>query len=534
MIASAYIQQQAKRFPVVVHQLSSHKCSLHTETIPHRFVLAITFNQPIRQFRNVDYQWISFSKEGRIPEFANKILQLEDGTYVQSSTVQGIWEWFPKTPETLYWHFHPADAEALTIYSGIKNYKVRTGAQSIALKQLPDLLFSATGALELSRTPLPFVGTICFTDHCDYDTPENLKTQREFLKSKGIRVTKGFFLHHFSKRTENASWENQADELQKWVEDGHELAYHSLSQSIKTPQESYTDFIEFKAPMPSIPVWIDHGFQPYNWSMFANSDYQTSAFQRVMEQNKIAVFWNYMDTGRVSKGIINQLDSQQFTYASFQNSIKELPFLKRWENRLKNVVFYADNSDRRIRLYIDALAHFRKLITHKNPLQFAYFLRCILPVLFKLMQLQWGSKRMVSQPYPLARFTPTFFKHQFGNQVYTVFQSLEMVDFSVGLAPENIDLLRNQSGLCIAHTYFSVDMKHHQGRLLENERTVALQPAQNFDYLAQQIKEAQLWNPTLSELVAVWEKFSSVRLDIDAQGVIFVSNGFDLPVRVIS
>jgi hypothetical protein len=52
--------------------------------------------------------------------------------------------------------------------------------------------------------------------------------------------------------------------------------------------------------------------------------------------------------------------------------------------------------------------------------------------------------------------------------------------------------------------------------------------------LGQQIRDQKLWNPTLSELVNAWKKFSTVRLDIDELGVTFVSNGFDLPVRSIS
>jgi hypothetical protein len=77
----------------------------------------------------------------------------------------------------------------------------------------PTLLFSKIGALELSRSALPFLAIACFTDHCDFDTLANLKLQRQLFEQTIIKVTKGFFLDHFSKRGENASYKNEAKEL---------------------------------------------------------------------------------------------------------------------------------------------------------------------------------------------------------------------------------------------------------------------------------------------------------------------------------
>ena len=90
------------------------------------------------------------------------------------------------------------------------------------------------------------------------------------MKVSGISITKGFFLNHFSKRSDNASWQNESDEFKKWVADGHELAYHSLSQSIKSKEESVTDFVNFKSVANTV-TWIDHGYQPYNFSLIENT-----------------------------------------------------------------------------------------------------------------------------------------------------------------------------------------------------------------------------------------------------------------------
>lgn len=533
MLVSAYIQESQQRIPVTVNAVEEHKCELIHFPLPHRFVLVLTFSKPIIQLRNHDYRWVSTNDDLLIPEYANKILQLADGTYVQGSITQGIWEYQKKSPNTLFWHFHPADAEALTVYKGENNLKTRVGAQSVSLTHLPTLLFSKSGALELSRTPIPFVGIVCFTDHCDYDTEQNLETQRVFLKEVGIKVTKGFFLHHFSKRATNASWEHQAQELKLWQTDGHELAYHSLSQSIKSARESASDFSAFQPPFSPLPVWIDHGFQPYNWSTYQNNEYANTAFESVMERHGITTFWNYMDTGRVSNGVVNMLNVNQFTLVAFHKSIRHLPWLKRIENRVKNIIFYADNSAQRIDHYMRALARIREFLHSKHPKELIAFIRHFFPVIFKVAQFELGIGIKKNQPYPLARFGPVFFKHQQGNIRYTVFQSVELVDFSQGLTPESIDLLRQEAGVLIAHTYFAVDMEHHTGRLLVNEITIASLPNQNLRYLGQCINQQQLWNPTLSELVEAWNMFNSVTLEIDALGVIAVQSGFTLPVRRI-
>ena len=81
----------------------------------------------------------------------------------------------------------------------------------------------------MSRSIKSFSAIACFTDHCDFDTLSNLQLQRTFFKEKDIKVTKGFFLNHFSKRQDNASYERDKMELDLWINDGHELCYHSLS-----------------------------------------------------------------------------------------------------------------------------------------------------------------------------------------------------------------------------------------------------------------------------------------------------------------
>ena len=99
-------------------------------------------------------------------------------------------------------------------------------------------------------------------------------------------MTKGFFLHHYSKRADNASYENDQAELQLWLSDGHELAYHSLSQSLKKEEEAFADFYQFTPPFDQCPTWIDHGYQPYNFSLYQNKGLNESTYAAALHGPK--------------------------------------------------------------------------------------------------------------------------------------------------------------------------------------------------------------------------------------------------------
>ena len=227
----------------------------------------IVFKEDIALFRNHDYTWVPISKSRIAGTFSTKAIQFKSGIYMQPSWGHFVWEISPDNPKKITCHLNSQLVNPITNYeSDANSKKISASAQFNTIKNY-QLLFSKNGIVELSRSKIPFVATACFTDHCDFDTLESLKKQRAFFKDKNIKVTKGFFLNHFSKRADNASWENDSEELQKWISDGHELCYHSLSQSIKSKQESENDFFSFSPPVP-INTWIDHGYQPYNLSMY--------------------------------------------------------------------------------------------------------------------------------------------------------------------------------------------------------------------------------------------------------------------------
>ena len=115
-----------------------------------------------------------------------------------------------------------------------------------------------------------------------------------------------------------------------------------------------------------------------------------------------------------------------------------------------------------------------------------------------------------------------------------MFQTLDMLDLKTSLAPENIDLLSKEKGLFIGHTYFSVPMKYHQGRMFLAEDTLDEKVVENFMYLGQKIKNKEIWNPTLNELLLFLSHFQEVVLDVDDHGHISVIGDTNLPYRTVN
>ncbi|MGL5111788.1 MAG: hypothetical protein ACRC6O_03995, partial [Flavobacterium sp.] len=273
MIHSIFITLPTGKKQVVYDNSHPHKVTLLLEPFLTlsllSFDLEIRFELPVSQYRSHDYQWLDADTPWVANAFCPKIIKLSNGMLVQANILGGIWEVHPKNKSVLLWRFNPAFAATITQYTMPANDR-QLKPVTPNFYELPPLalLFSTQNAIEFSRSKIPFSAIVCFTDHCDFDTAENLVLQRQFFKENGIKVTKGFFLSHFSKRADNASYEHDADELELWRQDGHELCYHSLTQSLLPNPESKTSFHTFNPPFSELTTWIDHGYQPYNFSLF--------------------------------------------------------------------------------------------------------------------------------------------------------------------------------------------------------------------------------------------------------------------------
>ena len=508
--------------------------SLSIENL-NSFDIIIEFSIPIATFRNHDYTWVDLSQDRIANDFSPKAIRLQNGLYVQANCNLGIWEVNAKNPKQLLWRFNPEFAAPITQYSNENNTKKIVSAQTdFNFAEKLALLLTSKGALELSRSPIPFSAVACFTDHCDFDTLKNLKIQREFFKEKGIKITKGFFLNHFSKRDDNASFENNASELEKWRQDGHELCYHSLSQSIRKDAAAFDEFENFIPPYANIPVWIDHGFQPYNFTLFQKNGISNDKYEATLLNKKIAVLWNYIDAGTATSGVLNQLDSSQFNLENYYASIKGNSFLKRMVSLLKNIIFHFDNDEFRVRNYIDTVSSSKALLVKKDWSAIFKLFKNVIPLVFLSLKVIFKWNKAKKTTYKVAKYSPIFFKRKIAQNEFTIFQTIEMVDFISALSPNNMDAFIDASGLFIAHTYFSVNTNNYAGKLINSDTTLNEKVVSNFNYLAQKIEQKRLWNPTLSQLLEFYTKYQNTVLDMDENGTIFIKNNYDIPSRSIT
>lgn len=507
-------------------------CSKVIETT-NSFTIEIEFEVKISSFRNHDYTWQDVNSDRIANEYTPKIIKLADGNYVQANINQGIWEVHKKSPFKLIWKFNPEYSKPITEYVGPTAQKrIYQAHDKGVFVENPTLLFSKNGALEISRSKIPFSAIACFTDHCDFDTLDNLKLQRQLFSKTNIKVTKGFFVNHFSKRNDNASYANDKEELDLWANDGHEMCYHSLSQSIKSDDESFTDFENFETPY-SCKVWIDHGFQPYNFTLFTKNAIDKSVYENQLRTKNINTLWNYIDSGSATKGVINQLNTTHFTLNAFSKGIKNFSFKTRMIQLFKNIIFHYDNDEKRVRNYIDTLTHTKSVLKKKKLNSLFPLLKNALPLLQPVFKVIFFWNSVKSKPYKVAQYAPLVFKHTIADEEFYIFQTIEMVDFKKALHQQNINSLIDEAGIFMAHTYFSVDMKHYSGKLFQSEGEFDEVVVANFHYLGSKIAENKIWNPTLSELISYFDALDKTIISVDENGNLFVKNNQFLAIRAI-
>ncbi|MBC7641257.1 MAG: hypothetical protein H7174_02780 [Flavobacterium sp.] len=538
MIQSIFIIHKGKKINYSFDKSNSFKIVMDClELIDNKFDsfdLEITFTSKIQHFRNHDYTWVDISQERIANQYCPKVLKLENNSFVQANINNGFWEVNPSRNNVLLWRFNPDNACSFTKYSGKKSIKTIQKANfEHDFPAIPTLLL-VNKPIEFGRSKIDFSAIVCFTDHCDFDTPENLLIQLGLFNDLKIKVTKGFFMNHFSKRADNASYENQKLILDKWHQSGHELCYHSLSQSIKPLSESIVNFENFEPPFLDISVWIDHGFQPYNFSFYRKSKISDASFETTLSDKCINILWNYIDSGTATLGVINQLNTSQFTLNSFASGIKIFSLKTRLIMVFKNIIFHHDNNETRIRNYIDGLTAIKKIISKGNFLAIIDLFKNINPVILLYFRSILSWNYIKNQPYRLSKYQPILFKHTIAEKTFNIFQTLEMIDFRTSLDKKNINLLIKESGIFIAHTYFSANAKHYSGKLFVQENILDPEVVCNLEYLSDKIHENKIWNPTLSELVNYWSNFEKTIIDVDSNGEIVLVNKSNLICRIIN
>ena len=84
-----------------------------------------------------------------------------------------------------------------------------------------------------------------------------------------------------------------------------------------------------------------------------------------------------------------------------------------------------------------------------------------------------------------------------------------MTNFEKTFSKKNVDLLIQETGAIIAHCYFSSPLKHQKGKLFK-ENKISKKNDENFSYINSKIKNNEIWNPTISELIDYTIKTSEI------------------------
>ena len=378
-------------------------------------------------------------------------------------------------------------------------------------------LFEGVGPIpEVARSPIGFVPTVCFTDHCDFDTPVLLAAQREFFSAVGIKTTKGLFLHTFSHKGDYAALDQKGmmEEFLKWEKDGHELAYHALSRSFR--KESWEEFEKLTSPsgLKDISTYIDHGYLEYNYTKQPSS--KKLGWYKHMEEKGVKLIWNYLDVIEGNALSNNQLSSSDLSIESIKkardlHSEYKLPIDKKRETKTWLAYATNENLDKGIKSLNTVLAK-RKQYGVKKVLSAGFVLipEVLNPDIWKRNLLE------KKKPFHFARFSPVFFKgmNQEGTSI-AVFQTISVKDFVSVFSKPSLNKLTEECGLIIAHTYFGFLGGNHPGRMFMNENG-DLNPAakESLSLLGEEIKEGRIWNPTVNELYSFHQKLENLTLEV--------------------
>lgn len=492
----------------------------HEPIILNELSLEIEFGCPIVKWRNHNYTWVDCNSDRMANYYSPKILMLNDSIKVVAGSTDGIWHYNKKQNSKLYWSLAEPLENPLFQYgeNDIRNFFQvgREFKDTLTLK----LFFTKNGVMEWSRSMVPFSGILCFTDHCDFDTLVLLRKQRELFDQNQIKVTKGFFQYHFSKRADNTSFEKpeEREEYLNWIKDGHELAYHSLSQSKKTDNQPFDDFNKFGLPDENIVTWIDHGYQPYNFTQIEKhvGNYSAQEWVKHVKSKGIKYLWNYLDSGESSLSLINQISPDNFTYGTAIKGIKHHLLAKRISERIRIYLFYY--SDEKTLLKYRGLSSLVKNFKSKKQI------KDLIQIVATMISL---SGKITSALFPrldvrlkkpdFARDAPCIFEiFPETENAITFFQTLAVKDFVHTFSSVNLETLSKEGGLCIAHTYFAFLESHHYGKMFLNPNgDMSAEIKETFKNIGQSIKHKQVWNPTFKELAEYFEKFRHIEYEFD-------------------
>jgi hypothetical protein len=497
--------------------------------------IILEFSSPIVLWRNHDYSWVNVTQRRLANFYSPKALMLKNGQKVVAGETKGLWEFNPKHPKRLSWIIADKWLSPMFQYDEKDNKVFVNPGFTLDGLLTFTLLFTRGKIPEFSRSRIPFSAILNFSDHCDFDSLELMELQRGLFKKSKVRVSKGAFLFHHSKRAFNVSLERNADELQLWKEDDHELCYHSLTQSIRPDKGWQKDFEAFENGRHFWPTWIDHAFQPYNLTKMVSSGYETEDWARRMQEAGVSHLWNYLDAGHSGKGVINQLDTSQFSLRSYVNNALNEKSLTSVASLLRTYILYfsGDHSKQNYSLLV---SNIRRKLWKKSPKGAWGMLRGLLFLFGQFIRILIDACKKEVLP-AWHKYSPTMFPVCLGKSNFWFFQTVEVHDFNSTFSKDNLKLLIASSGICLAHTYFADDDPQKQGRMFLNKSGEWMPGIEEtFQRIGDSATKGELWLATITEIANYFDTFQYLRFDVDERGNIIhymEKSGLDIAVRYV-
>lgn len=519
------------------NQIQEFTIQFKKEQILEKLYLDITLDSIPSYWRGSDYRWKPISTKYLTANYHSpKVLKFSNENFLAALQTTGCWEWI-HAKNILRWHLiHPSLAPTSVYTNADKRLSINSQTVFFGTFYKLGLFFGEGKVPEFARSPKGFIPTVCFTDHCDFDTQVLLEAQRKFFNKAGIKTTKGFFLNTFSHKGDFAAYDQPTGkaEFQAWQADGHELAYHGLSRSFR--DESWNEFENFATPdgLNQVTTYIDHGYLEYNLSKQKPENFDSWCLH--MYSKGIKFIWNYMDVIEGNADSNNQMSILDFSISkisgatSFHNDQK-LPNNK--SRNFKTWLAYGTTEalDKEVKFFRNQLD-----IRNKSLKNHVLLLKSFIKVLAKSSNPIIWKRNILERdkPFYFAEFSPIFFKAI--NQSQTdllAFQTISVKDIESVFSALSLQKLKKEYGILIAHTYFAYLGPNHPQRMFLDERG-SLNPRseQSFILLGNEIKANKIWNPTLKEMADFHVRLFALEFEWDGEKL--VPNDQLIPTRYLN
>ena len=379
----------------------------------------------------------------------------------------------------------------------------------------------------INRFPENYNAAFCLTDHADYDQVSTLKAifwgdsknsraGTHGLSGRGIRVTKSIFARSFPEYTGIGFHDDL--EFKKLIyrlhDEGNEIVPHGIRSFPGTTQELAKDLQEtFSAFKPK--TWIDHIYSystllPHSLANEGLRQNSSNYIWSLLEAEGFDLVWSGFDMHHnPPKGIINVLDLSDNNSISYLSRSIQSMLLAHWKEGSYYVLEFIDNLaglDNRI-LVKKAV----RLLKSGNSNEAFRVIGKILSSLFHDKVGKIEKKQKVQLFSTQNRFP--------GARIVGTFSTMRLNSLGKGLSPEKWSKVYQDRGVVLLHTYLSCN--HPLSDNAWEREGIYCRTTSAFnrvmEFLADQVKQKKLWNPTVHEMWEWYKEWKMVRLIPDVK-----------------